>query len=215
MENEGTITLVSGGETLVLTGIADATEPYSWTPANQDEVDAFVAAYVSSAALSVTLNDNVRAGAQSGVPIASARVRTQPNIRVRATTASGVPVASARVRSHRGIAAATASGVPIATASVRVQRRLRVQAMTASGVPVASATVRTGSSVRGATTSGVPISHRHASVFSRRLQVQAATTQSGVPARRRASAHHPAPRVHPRYRPYRRPHGHGPRADTQ
>ena len=181
MENEGTITLVSGGETLVLTGIADATEPYSWTPANQDEVDAFVAAYVASAALSVTLNDNVRAGAQSGVPIASARVRTQPNIRVRATTASGIPVASARVRSHRGIAAATASGVPIATASVRVQRRLRVQAMTtASGVPVASATVRTGSSVRGATTSGVPIATARVRV-QRRLQVQAATS-SGVPA---------------------------------
>ena len=40
-ENRGQITVTIGPNTLVLTGISDATEPYSWLPSNQAEIAAF------------------------------------------------------------------------------------------------------------------------------------------------------------------------------
>ena len=61
MEMSGTITLVaSDNEVLVLTGISDSTEPYSWTPSNFVAAKAFSdhVAGLGDRALTVTLNDN-------------------------------------------------------------------------------------------------------------------------------------------------------------
>ena len=62
MEMDGTITVVSadGQETLVLTGISDSTEPYSWIPSNTAEMRAFAnyLAGLTDRSVSFTLNDN-------------------------------------------------------------------------------------------------------------------------------------------------------------
>ena len=65
MEQNGTITFTaSDGETLVVTGISDSTDPYSWTPTNSAEVIAFanhIRGLFSAGqrGLTVTFNDNV------------------------------------------------------------------------------------------------------------------------------------------------------------
>ena len=62
MENFGTLEFVaSNGDSLTLTGIVDATEPYQWTPTNSAEVMAFAEILVglTDRSLTVTLNDNV------------------------------------------------------------------------------------------------------------------------------------------------------------
>ena len=61
MEASGTITLVSGSQTLVLTGIGDSdnAEPYSWIPSDPDRVHAFRNAYVSGTKVTVTFDDGV------------------------------------------------------------------------------------------------------------------------------------------------------------
>ena len=61
METSGTITLVaSDSETLVLTGIDDATEPYVWSPSNASELRAFAdhLAGLLDRSLTVTFDDN-------------------------------------------------------------------------------------------------------------------------------------------------------------
>ena len=61
METAGTITCVaSDAETVVVTGISDATEPYFWSPPNQVDVAAFAdhIAGLADQSLTVTLNDN-------------------------------------------------------------------------------------------------------------------------------------------------------------
>ena len=61
MEANGTITIVaSDGETLVVTGISDSTEPYLWVPSNGAEVAAFAdhIAGLTDRSVTVTFNDN-------------------------------------------------------------------------------------------------------------------------------------------------------------
>ena len=61
MEQNGTITIVaSDGETVVITGISDATEPYQWIPSNAAAVAAFAEHVVGLAdrTLTITFNDN-------------------------------------------------------------------------------------------------------------------------------------------------------------
>ena len=87
MEANGTITIEAGGNTLVLTGIGDAAEPYLWTPANQAEVAAFIAAYVSGSAVTVTLDDHFTPLALSDIAVPAGRrlVGTGSLIRVGAS----------------------------------------------------------------------------------------------------------------------------------
>ena len=60
MEQSGTITFVaSDGERLVVTGISDSSEPYSWTPSNSSEVSSFRAHVIAltNRSLTVTFDD--------------------------------------------------------------------------------------------------------------------------------------------------------------
>ena len=63
-ESTGTITIDLEGQTLVLTGISDASEPYSWNPSNQAEILVFVNATLSlvtgASLATVTLNPFTR-----------------------------------------------------------------------------------------------------------------------------------------------------------
>ena len=61
MEMNGSITIeASNGDTLVLSGISDSTEPYAWLPSNAADVIAFAdtVAGLSDRLLIVTFNDN-------------------------------------------------------------------------------------------------------------------------------------------------------------
>ena len=61
MEQNGTIKLTaSNGDTLTLTGISDATEPYQWSPSNIAAVRTFATTLngLTDRSLTVVFNDN-------------------------------------------------------------------------------------------------------------------------------------------------------------
>ena len=61
MEQSGTITLeASDNSSLTITGISDASDPYQWTPANNNDVRAFgaILSALTDRSLTVTFNDN-------------------------------------------------------------------------------------------------------------------------------------------------------------
>lgn len=82
MESSGTITLVaSNGDSVAVTGIGDATEPYQWTPSNIAAIDTFfdtVAGLTDKSAMA-TFNDNA-APAVPGTPTVSGLQRFQATI---------------------------------------------------------------------------------------------------------------------------------------
>ena len=95
----------------------------------------------------VPLTERIRAAASPGAPVAAARVRTTPPPqRIQAGASSGAPTVAAQVRTfHPGIRrvrAAISTGAPTASARVRTIGPAIIQAAASTGVPTATARVR-------------------------------------------------------------------------
>lgn len=59
IQSDVSITFESGSNSLTVTGITDASEPYYWTPTNSAEVIAFYNALTHGDSITVTIDDNV------------------------------------------------------------------------------------------------------------------------------------------------------------
>ena len=112
METQGTITLVSSaGNSLVIAGIGDSSEPYQWNATNVTEISDYLVhvSGLTDQSLSITFDDGVAISGRlsgdsiAGTPEATARVRViiPPMVRIRALSSMGVPDATAVIRSSQ------------------------------------------------------------------------------------------------------------------
>ena len=150
MEAHGTITFSFGSNEVVLSGISDATEPYSWTPAQS--TDAFVTAYYTNPPASTTIRFNnglagsvaVEASASlGGIGASASATVVDAAVPVEAAAAlGGIEAAASAIATEDPVAveaAAALGGIGAAASASTVTADVAVEASASLGGIGASA----------------------------------------------------------------------------
>lgn len=140
MEQNGSITLVaSDGSTLTLSGIDDASEPYSWIPSNSAEVITFTSTVegLTDRSLTVTFNDNADIAPSFSDDTGDAQAWTKDTeiapVTVPAATGTPAPTYAAVGTLPAGIAFNTTTRVISGTPTAVSSGTIRIRATNSAG----------------------------------------------------------------------------------